>query len=407
MPAYGLNNHRIRHYNKNILLEILYREKTASKSTLARLSQLSIPAISKILSELEQENKVIHLPENLHSRGLSGGSYQIQPPAGYILCLNVSPYMIESVLVDGLITAQSPLRRTAIKATTPEALLEEIEKLYREYHQMNRQLPLRLALSIHGQVNPVTGVSQNMPQAPWDTPIEIKYLLEERLNTELLIDNDCIMLALAEKWQNSGNHLDFCVINVDYGIGSSFVINHQIYRGSLYGSGQIGHTIIDPDGTACACGRYGCLETIASLSALKKKSRMMLKNHSRGHQQDKVLGTPTTEWLIERYHQGDEDLRAMVSSAARAIGLSLYNFLNILNINRIYLYGRSCGFGIEWLNIIQEQTGFNPFDHTDAVRTNATNIGFGKLSRQQQVVGIAYLFVEQALTDMKNTYNKK
>ncbi|MBP9643170.1 MAG: ROK family protein, partial [Budvicia sp.] len=123
---------------------------------------------------------------------------------------------------------------------------------------------------------------------------------------------------------------------------------------------------------------------------------------SRGHHQDRVLRTPTTDWLIKHYHLGDEDLRPLVSNAAKAIGLSLYNFLNILNINRIYFYGRSCGFGNEWLDIIQEQTGFNPFDQTDAVRTNATNIIFGQLSRQKQVMGIAYLFVEQALNDMKS-----
>ncbi|CAI1040308.1 N-acetylmannosamine kinase [Serratia proteamaculans] len=138
-------------------------------------------------------------------------------------------------------------------------------------------MPLKIALSIHGQVNPLTGVSQRMPQAPWEGPVEIKYLLEERLKTEVLLDNDCVMLGLAEKWQNNANLQDFCVINVDYGIGSSFVINQQIYRGSLFGSGQIGHTIIDPDGSLCACGRYGCLETIASLSALKKKARIQLK----------------------------------------------------------------------------------------------------------------------------------
>lgn len=97
----------------------------------------------------------------------------------------------------------------------------------------------------------------------------MKYLLEEKLKTRVLLDNDCVMLALAEKWQNTDNQQDFCVINVDYGIGSSFVINQQIYRGSLYGSGQIGHTIVNPDGVACDCGRYGCLETVASLSALK------------------------------------------------------------------------------------------------------------------------------------------
>jgi predicted NBD/HSP70 family sugar kinase len=54
------------------------------------------------------------------------------------------------------------------------------------------------------------------------------------------------MLALAEKWQNPAANGDFCVINVDYGIGSSFVINDNIWRGSLYGSGQIGHTSFIP-----------------------------------------------------------------------------------------------------------------------------------------------------------------
>lgn len=89
-----------------------------------------------------------------------------------------------------------------------------------------------------------------MPQAPWKQPVEMKYLLEEKLNVRVMVDNDCVMLALAEKWQNEGQYRDFCVINVDYGIGSSFVINDQVWRGSLYGSGQIGHTIINPDGVA-------------------------------------------------------------------------------------------------------------------------------------------------------------
>ena len=86
-------------------------------------------------------------------------------------------------------------------------------------------------------------------------------------------------------------------------------------------------------------------------------------------------------------------IRAMVDEGARAIGLSLYNFLNILNINRIWLYGRSCGFG-EWLQTIIHQTGANPFDCSDAV--NATHIRFGQLSRAQQVMGIGYLYVESA-----------
>lgn len=254
---------------------------------------------------------------------------------------------------------------------------------------------INLALAIHGQVDPVTGVSQTMPQAPWTTPVEVKYLLEEKLGIRVMVDNDCVMLALAEKWQNNSQGRDFCVINVDYGIGSSFVINEQIYRGSLYGSGQIGHTIVNPDGVVCDCGRYGCLETVASLSALKKQARVWLKSQPVNTQLDPEK--LTTAQLIAAWQSGEPWITSWVDRSANAIGLSLYNFLNILNINQIWLYGRSCAFGEHWLNTIIRQTGFNPFDRDEGPSVKATQIGFGLLSRAQQVLGIGYLYVEAQL----------
>ncbi|MBS8849121.1 ROK family protein, partial [Escherichia coli] len=176
---------------------------------------------------------------------------------------------------------------------------------------------INLALAIHGQVDPVTGVSQTMPQAPWTTPVEVKYLLEEKLGIRVMVDNDCVMLALAEKWQNNSQERDFCVINVDYGIGSSFVINEQIYRGSLYGSGQIGHTIVNPDGVVCDCGRYGCLETVASLSALKKQARVWLKSQPVNTQLDPEK--LTTAQLIAAWQSGEPWITSWVDRSANAI----------------------------------------------------------------------------------------
>jgi predicted NBD/HSP70 family sugar kinase len=114
-----------------------------------------------------------------------------------------------------------------------------------------------------------------------------------------------------------------------------------------------------------------------------------------------VDGELDTAQLLALYHQGDTMIRALVDEGARAIGLSLYNFLNILNINRIWLYGRSCGFGETWLQTIVSQTGANPFDCSDAV--NATQLRVGTLSRAQQVMGIGYLYVERALERRSDT----
>src|SRR5471030_411859 len=393
MSLCGINNHFMRRHNKSVIISHLYREKTASKSSLARLSQLSIPAVSNILDELLAEGYLNRSAVNLHKRGNNSGSYQIAT-RGNILCLNISPFLIESVLVDGLVRPLHPLQRLKIQFMTPQQLQQEIERQYHHYRQYDPQTPLRIALSIHGQVNPRTGVSERMPQAVWHEPIELRYLLEEKLGSRLLMDNDCVMLALAEKWQNPASGNDFCVINIDYGIGSSFVIDREIYRGNLFGSGQIGHTIIDPDGTACPCGRYGCLETIASLSSLKKHARMQLKMTPDSDLENTQIDTA---WLIHEFHSGNPSVRQIVNNAARAIGLSLYNFLNVLNINHIYLYGRSCQFGAEWLNIIHEQTHYSPFDRANATRENATQIVVGGLTRQQQVMGIGFLYAEDIL----------
>lgn len=395
MQESGLNNQRVRQLNRQTLLKLVWKHKQLSKSRFAQYTGLSIPAVSKILDELVEDGKLSHSSENLSSRGLNGGSYQIPPEGDYILCMNVTPTSIESQLCDAQLSALGEFERRAITAPTPQALLAAIEAIWLQQSKNWPRKIINLALGIHGQVDPVTGVSQTMPQAPWRGNVEIKYLLEEKLRVTVKLDNDCVMLALAEKWQNAQNREDFCVINVDYGIGSSFVINGQIYRGNLYGSGQIGHTIVNPDGAMCDCGRYGCLETVASLSALKKQARIWLKSHPAAPQQDPE--TLSSQQLVQAWHAGDEHVMRWVEESAHAIGLSLYNFLNILNINQIWFYGRSCGFGESWLEAIKQRIGFNPFDHSDGLKRNATQINFGGLTRAQQVMGIGYLYAEAAL----------
>ncbi len=278
MQIAGLNNQTVRRHNRRAIMALIWRYKRLSKSQLATHTGLSIPAVSKILDELVDEEKLSHSSENLSSRGMNSGHYQIPNDGPLILCMNVTPTSIESQLIDAQMTPIGDFLHCQVNAPTPEALLSAIERLWRQQQKNNPGRRINLALGVHGQVDPDTGVSQTMPQAPWKKPVEIKYLLEERLRVSVRVDNDCIMLVLAEKWQNSSNREDFCIVNVDYGIGSSFVINGQIYRGMLNGSGQIGHTVFDRDGIACDCGRYGCLETVASLSALKKQARIWLKS---------------------------------------------------------------------------------------------------------------------------------
>ena len=81
MQRSGFNNARVRQANKQIFLSHLWREKQLSKSQLAQLTSLSIPAVSNILEELMDEGRISHSRETLSQRGLSSGSYHLPEKA--------------------------------------------------------------------------------------------------------------------------------------------------------------------------------------------------------------------------------------------------------------------------------------------------------------------------------------
>ena len=193
-----INNQQIRHHNKCVILELLYRQKRANKSTLARLAQISIPAVSNILQELESEKRVVNIDDESQTRGHSSGTWLIAPEGDWTLCLNVTPTSIECQVANACLSPKGEFEYLQIDAPTPQALLSEIEKCWHRHRKLWPDRTINLALAIHGQVDPVTGVSQTMPQAPWTTPVEVKYLLEEKLGIRVMVDNDCVMLALAE-----------------------------------------------------------------------------------------------------------------------------------------------------------------------------------------------------------------
>ncbi len=393
----GLNNERVRSHNRRATMEYLYRKRLATKSELAHELDLSIPAISKILDSLENSEMVEQKDAPRRTRGLSGGTYRVRPESWRVLCMNVSPIQIEACLADNCIAPLGDPMRFAIAPESPAQLVDEIVRVYEKFRAEAGDRRIRIAIGLHGHLNPQTGVSIIMPHAPWRDSIPLKATLEHRLSTEVLIDNDCVLLALAEKWFNPAQATEFCVINFDYGIGSSFVIQDEVYRGVVNGAGQIGHTQIDPDGLQCTCQRYGCLETVASLTAMLKAYRKRLKASEPSRQIQRRISDLTIDDLIDRYRANDPEAVAIVDAGIDALGLSIYNLLNIVNINRIYIYGRGVAFGPSVLERINAKNHLNPFDIKDQKLLHTTNVQFGMLSRRQQLLGIGYLFIEKTL----------
>lgn len=387
----GLNNKRTSSINKSLFMFHLFRLKKSSISEISRLMDLSIPAISRIAKELADEGLVIFEESNTKAnlRGNNAGQLKLATTNDLVICIDVRPTGLYSILTDRLGQIQTQLHLSSLVLISKESLLEMLEREIRYYQKLYPQSKLNVALAFHGQVDQINGISLMMPQAPWHEPFYVKFLLEQDMGLEVQIDNDCVMRALGQKWyllRKKPDIPDFAVINLDYGIGSSFLINGQIYRGPLFGSGQIGHTIIDPNGRLCSCGRYGCLETLASIEAIHKNVAYSLQSIG------KNTATLKFEDIVNMYREGNEVVRSQVNRSALSVGQAIYNFLNVLNINHIFLYGRTCQFGDEFLEVIKRTVLSNPFDQQQQLKQIATSIEYGTLSYEEQIAGISYLF---------------
>lgn len=393
----GLNNQQVRQYNCRIIMELLYKHKGMTKSQLAQSTQLSIPAITKIIDMLIEHGRVENTSSLQKRKGNFKGVYKVSSNHPNTICMNVSPSRIQAIAVNNEITPCSDFISQKIAPATPVELIEDIISVIVTCRQANPTTEYRLSIAVHGQVDTNVGSSMRMPQAPWTESIELKYILEQRLNVDVLIDNDCVMMALAEKWMDGHNGQDFCILNVDYGIGSSFLINNHIYRGKMFGSGQIGHIRAVDNGIVCGCGREGCLETEASSQALCNHYRTQKLRESGENSCEHEL---TFSDFLTLYNQKDHIALDVAERAATIIGQSLYNFLITLNINKIILYGNTCALGQLWLDTITKQTLVNPFEDKNARRQDQTLVSFGQLSEIKRVMGMSYLWVEQELDNL-------
>jgi glucokinase len=94
--------------------------------------------------------------------------------------------------------------------------------------------------------------------------------LASRFHAPVVIENDANAGALGE-WDAAGRPDDpVAYITVSTGVGAGIVFHGEILEGSHRLAGEIGHFIVDPDGAVCACGKRGCVETLASGPAIAR-----------------------------------------------------------------------------------------------------------------------------------------
>jgi glucokinase len=122
------------------------------------------------------------------------------------------------------------------------------------------------------------------------------------------------------------------------GVGGGLVLEGRIWRGWNGMAGELGHCNVEPEGHACGCGSWGCLEQYASATAVVRLAREALAGGAATELRKVAAGALSSQAVYECAMRGDAEAKKIFERVGRALGLAIANMVNTLNFP-LYVIG--------------------------------------------------------------------
>jgi glucokinase len=186
------------------------------------------------------------------------------------------------------------------------------------------------------------GVICSAPNLPGWRDVPISRYLEERLGVPTRLENDANAAALGEHVYGAGRgcrHLIYMTVST--GIGGGLIIDGRLYRGATGLAGELGHMTIEPDGPLCGCGNRGCLEALASGTAIAARGEELIAQGGSAVLAElaREQGELTAETVAQAAGRGDMACQGIIRRAGYYLGVGLASYVNIFNPEVIIIGG--------------------------------------------------------------------
>ncbi|MCX5726200.1 MAG: ROK family protein [Candidatus Saganbacteria bacterium] len=179
-----------------------------------------------------------------------------------------------------------------------------------------------------GTVNFKEGIVYDPPNLPGWKKVPLKDILKRKFKTEILVDNDANVAALAELKFGAGRGAkNFIYVTISTGIGGGIIIDGKLYRGAQGAAGEVGHMTILANGPKCGCEGLGHLEALASGIAIEK-----------------ISGLNPID-LEKTIKDGNKEAKKVLNGVIDHLGIGLANLVNIFNPELVVIGGGISNMG--------------------------------------------------------------
>lgn len=200
-----------------------------------------------------------------------------------------------------------------------------------------------VGIGIPSLVDQARGIAVSTVHQPLDG-VPVRAILQERLQRPVTLDNDANCAMLAEWRLGSAVGADDAVLlTIGTGIGSGVVAAGRLLRGTTGAATELGHMVIDFDGPRCQgnCRSRGCLEALASGSALGREGARMAALHP-GTELARMVaaGEPIRgEHVLTAARRADPGAMTALARIGRVLGVGIANAMNIFNPEVVLIGG--------------------------------------------------------------------
>src|SRR5687768_2763070 len=344
------------------------------------MSGLTRTTVGDVIGELIADGMAREVGRGPSTGGKAPILLELVGDARHVVGLDLGEFVFRGAVVD----LRGQIHETAerkVEGFDGDQALAVVHDLIGELAKGCEETLLGIGVGTPGIVDTETGTIRRAFNLAWQD-LPLGEILRERYGVPVQVANDSRAAALAiqlfseratsggrrervtaggrrERITAGGRGNNLVAIKVGRGIGAGVVLGGELFHGDGFGAGEIGHTVVVEDGAECDCGRFGCLETVASSRAILRRATELAQERAASMLGARLAarGELRLEDVAASLNSGDEETRRIVVSAGRYLGQVIGGLIGVLDVERIVLHGSVTSLGEPWLEAVRDEAG--------------------------------------------------
>lgn len=318
----------LKRINRNMIIKLIMQYQTISRSHLAKLTELALPSVMRIVDGLIEEGLVLDIGKGESTGGRKPNLVMLNKDALYIFGVEIAVNTVV-ILSDlaGNVLEQRSFEQDSEE--TPEEILIKVHRaieMIKQAHELEDDSIAGVGIGTPGtNFKHIHAVERSILKG-WES-FDVEEWFKNNSPHMVEVENVARTRTLSELWFGKGKEIkSFMYVFVDRGVGCGIVNKGVILKGAQGVAGELGHTVIAYGGRQCYCGQKGCLEMYVSSGAITNAVQ-------------KVLAKETMNFSDVVAHQTSPQLESILKESGEILGIGIANLINVYNPEAIVLGG--------------------------------------------------------------------